>query len=107
MAEPNKEYWRDEQAAGYERKQRLLAPRKDELLDTIVDFIPFDSDARIHVIDVGAGQGALSERILSRFRAAHVTLLDASEQMLSVAERRLSGYGSRFSIEIGDFNSPE
>ena len=107
MAEPNKEYWRDEQVADYERKQRLLAPRKDELLNSIVEFIPFNPDAEIRVIDVGAGQGALSERILIRFSAAHATLLDASEQMLSVAEKRLSRYGPRFSIEIGDFNSPE
>ena len=107
MAEPNKEYWRDEQVADYERKQRLLAPRKDELLNSIVEFIPFNPDAEIRVIDVGAGQGALSERILIRFSAAHATLLDASEQMLSVAEKRLAGYGSRFSIKIGDFDSPE
>jgi len=88
MQEPNKDYWKDEQVTGYERKQRLLVPRKDEILDTIIDFIPFDEDDELRVIDVGAGQGHLSERILRRFKQAHVVLFDCSAEMLAVAKKR-------------------
>ena len=41
---PNKEYWTGRQVAEYERKQRLLVPRKDEMLQTLVDLIPFDRE---------------------------------------------------------------
>ena len=103
MQTPNKDYWKDRQVSDYDRKQRLLVPRKDELLDTVVDFLPFEEEQPVHILDVGAGQGALSERILQRFSQAHVTLLDASAEMLAVAEQRLAAYASRVSLGLGDF----
>jgi methylase of polypeptide subunit release factors len=81
MAEPNKDYWKQEKAIDYDRKQGVLIPRKDELLDTIVDFIPFAPDDQLRILDVGAGQGALSERILNKFQRARVRLLDSSSLM--------------------------
>lgn len=52
MAEPNKDYWKQEKAIDYDRKQGVLIPRKDELLDTIVDFIPFAPDDQLRILDV-------------------------------------------------------
>ena len=103
--EPNKEFWQGEEVSGYERKQRLVVPRKDEILDTIVDFIPYDEDQEFHVLDVGAGQGALSERVLTRFTRAHVTLCDSSAEMLAVAEKNLAEHASRISTVVSDFNA--
>ena len=31
--EPKKEYWQGKEVTDYERKQRLLVPRKNEILD--------------------------------------------------------------------------
>ena len=104
MTQPNKDYWTGNEVTIYERKQRLLAPRKDEVLDTIVDLVPFDEQHEFCIVDVGAGQGALSERILRRFERAHVVLFDASTEMLAVAEKRLARYAPRFSTMVGDFN---
>jgi len=50
--ESNKGYWKGQEVADYERKQRLLVPRKDEILDAVIDFIPFDESQDIHVLDV-------------------------------------------------------
>jgi len=107
MTQPNKDYWTSSQVTGYERKQRLLVPRKSELLDTIVDLVPFDENAEFCIVDVGAGQGALSERILDRFQGAYVVLFDSSIEMLAVAERRLARYTPRFSTMVGDLNEEE
>ncbi|RZB38264.1 MAG: hypothetical protein SRB2_00012 [Desulfobacteraceae bacterium Eth-SRB2] len=52
MAEPNKDYRKQEKAIDYDRKQGVLIPRKDELLDTIVDFIPFAPDDQLRILDV-------------------------------------------------------
>ena len=105
MREPNKDYWQGNEVTGYERKQRLLVPRKDELLDTIVENIPFDIRSPIRVLDLGTGQGALAERVLHRFENAHVTALDASGEMLNVLEKRLKGQEKRLTIVEGDFNT--
>jgi cyclopropane fatty-acyl-phospholipid synthase-like methyltransferase len=107
MAEPNKDYWRREKTIDYDRRQDVLIPRKDELLDTIVDFIPFAPKDQLRILDVGAGQGALSERILNKFPRARVCLFDASNEMLNVAEQRLNSFSDRFSTVIGDFNTPD
>ncbi len=105
--EPNKQYWQGEVVADYGRKQRLIVPRKDEILDTIVDLIPFDKDQDLHILDVGAGQGALSERALTHFTRAHVTLCDSSVEMLAVAEARLAAHASRISTVVSDFNAED
>jgi cyclopropane fatty-acyl-phospholipid synthase-like methyltransferase len=107
MKQPNKDYWTGDEVTAYERKQRLLVPRKDEILDTIVDLLPFDEQHDFCAVDVGAGQGALAERILRRFEHAHVVLFDASAEMLSVAENRLVSHAPRFSTVVGDFNDVE
>jgi cyclopropane fatty-acyl-phospholipid synthase-like methyltransferase len=102
--QPNKDYWTGQQVTDYPRKQSLLVPRKDELLEAIVDLFPFGPDEAFTVLDVGAGQGALSARILERFARARVMLFDASTEMLAVAEERLAHFTPRFSIVAGDFN---
>ncbi|MCX6013377.1 MAG: class I SAM-dependent methyltransferase [Chloroflexi bacterium] len=107
MLVPNTEYWMDKRVSDYDRRQRLLAPRKDEMLDTLIDFLPFQTTDKIHVVDIGVGQGALSEKILNRFPDAHITLLDNSSEMLEIAEKRLVDFKPRFSIVHKDFNSTE
>lgn len=102
-----KDYWQGCQVTDYERRQYLIVPRKDECLDMIVDFCPFGEDDEIHVVDLGAGQGALSKRVLARFKQAHVTLFDASDEMVAVAKEQLAEYKGRYSIVIGDFSDPD
>src|SRR5438105_4369654 len=51
---------------------------------------PCPRDARLAVLDVGAGYGAVSEELLEVFPAAQVTLQDYSQPMLSEAHRRLA-----------------
>lgn len=107
MIQPNKDYWQGCQVTDYERRQYLIVPRKDECLDTIVDFCPFGEDDEIYVVDLGAGQGALSKRVLARFKRAYVTLFDASDEMVAVAKEQLAEYKGRYSIVIGDFSDPD
>jgi tRNA (cmo5U34)-methyltransferase len=102
----NPDYWTGQEVTGYERKQRLLVPRKDEMLETIVALMPFDTQATISVLDVGAGQGALSARVLERFPQAEVTLFDASAEMLAVAEKRLARFAPRATLVQGSFDEP-
>lgn len=61
-------------------------PRLHEMLEAA----PFPADARLAVLDVGAGYGAVTEELLRLFPAAAVTLQDYSEPMLAEARRRLA-----------------
>ena len=56
-------------------------PRLREMLAAA----PFARDARLAVLDVGAGYGAVTEGLLQVFPAAEITLQDYSEPMLGEA----------------------
>ena len=63
----------------------IRRPRLREMLMAA----PFARDARLAVLDVGAGYGAVTEELLQLFPAAEITLQDYSEPMLAEARRRL------------------
>ncbi len=73
-------------------------PRLKEMLAAA----PFRRDARIAVLDVGAGYGAVSEELLKLFPAAAVTLQDYSEPMLAEARRRLAAHAARLRYVVCD-----
>ncbi len=103
----SQEYWKGNQVEIYEHKQRLVVPKKDEMLDIIVKLFPYSSDEKIKVLDVGAGKGALTERILYRFPNSIVTCLDSSQEMLRDARNRLSESKDRVHYIQSDFNDAD
>jgi len=105
--EKSEEYWKGDQVEIYEHKQRLVVPKKDEMLDIIVKLFPYSSDEKIKVLDIGAGKGALTERILDRFPNSKVTCLDSSQEMLKDARNRLSEFKDRVNYEQSDFNDAD
>src|SRR5712692_4624937 len=67
---------------------------------------PFPRDARLAVLDVGAGYGAVTEELLGLFPAAEVTLQDYSEPMLAEARRRLSAHADQLRVVVCDLTDP-
>jgi tRNA (cmo5U34)-methyltransferase len=57
-------------------------------------------------LDLGAGDGALTELMLSSFPAAEAVLVDFSEPMLARVEDRLGGRGWSWCIARGDLSDP-
>jgi len=62
-------------------------PMLDEVIGALIDHAPRDA----RVLDLGAGTGALSERILSRLPSVRLTLVDVDPAMLAQAKIRLAG----------------
>jgi len=69
----------------------------------MVGLIPFDQDARIRVLDIGTGQGAVAAIVLDAFPNASAVGLDVSEPMMEIAGERMARYGGRFEYFLGDF----
>ncbi|MGZ4137994.1 MAG: class I SAM-dependent methyltransferase [Actinomycetota bacterium] len=63
-----------------------------------LDWLEMPADARW--LDVGCGTGALSETILTRAKPAEVRGVDASEDFVAYARKRLED--TRFDAEVGD-----
>ena len=63
-------------------------------------------DARLAVLDVGAGYGAVTEELLRLFPAAEVTLQDYSTPMLAEARRRLAAHAGQLRVVTADLTDP-
>ena len=70
-----------------------------------IALVPFEEEAAIRVLDVGAGYGLVTAEVLRRFKNAQVTLQDVSEPMFSHARQRLEQDASRLTFVLGDFST--
>lgn len=92
----------DRHASAYDAARRRLVPCFDDFYGTAVAMLPFAHDAELRILDLGAGTGLLADRISSKFRHAHITLVDAAPAMLDHARQRFSGC-ERISYEVADY----
>ncbi len=74
--------------AEYDSLLRRAVPRYDEMIERTVEYTP---PGRRRVLELGCGTGNLSVAMVAAFPDASFTLVDASREMLDVAQARLAG----------------
>jgi len=84
----------------------ISVPKRDEQLAFLVDLFPWPADAPVRVLDIGAGFGAITQEILTRYPHSSVTYLDGSGEMMKLARERLAKYGERVTLHMGDLAYP-
>jgi len=102
----NLDYVREEfeqRAFDYDGLIPRLIPHYHEQQDLILQLIPFETNANIKVLDLGAGTGILSALILQAFPQANVLAFDMAENMLKVCQTNLSAFGKRLTLQQGNF----
>ena len=80
--------------ADYDALIRRYIRAYDEMIETAVTSVMQTPDLEL-VYDLGAGTGALSERLLERHPTCRVMLWDVDPGMLEQAEGRLERFGDR------------
>jgi SAM-dependent methyltransferase len=80
----------------------IIVPRRAEQLNLLIELLPFPADAPVRVLDLGAGYGAVTERILDHYPHASATCVDGSEAMVTEATKRLGRYEDRVRILKAD-----
>jgi tRNA (cmo5U34)-methyltransferase len=79
----------------------------DEIIDALTEHLrPASAAGGGRVLDLGAGTGALSERILDRFQETRLQLLDSDPKMLEQARIRLARLEDRIEVIEGSFCDP-
>jgi len=76
-------------------------------LQEMLALAPFAKDAKIRVLDVGGGNGQVTEAVLKAFPNAQVTLQDYSELMLERAAKRFEKYGDQVTYVLSDLFDPK
>jgi tRNA (cmo5U34)-methyltransferase len=90
----------------YDVEIRRFIPHYDDMLATGVELLAALAPADAHVVDLGAGTGALSAAVLGGLPGARVTLLDVDTTMLDEARRRLEPFNGRADFREASFLDP-
>ena len=93
----------DQTAATYDASRAKLIPPYERFYSTAVELLPFDREAKIRVLDLGAGTGLLSAFVRERFPNAHLRLVDMTESMLDRARQRLGS--TRVEYVVSDYGA--
>ncbi|MBE9185946.1 class I SAM-dependent methyltransferase [Microcoleus sp. LEGE 07076] len=93
----------EQRAFDYDGLIPRLIPHYREQQDLILQLIPFETNANIKVLDLGAGTGILSALILQAFPQAKVLAFDIAQNMLKICQTNLSAFGKRLRLQQGNF----
>ena len=74
-----------------------------DMHQAISNFIPFKSQDKFSVLDLGMGSGRLAKEILEKFPNSTLIGIDFSEQMLNMSNARLADFGRRVKLSNMDF----
>ena len=99
--------WTEEDSQVYQQLATIAVPARDEQIATIVALLPFGKDAEFSVVELGSGEGFLSEAILSCFPNARMLALDGSVAMRARASERLQRFESRFAVQSFNIEDPD
>jgi tRNA (cmo5U34)-methyltransferase len=90
----------DEISKKYDSQRRILIPCYDDFYNIAVEWLHLNTSTPT-ILDLGAGTGIFSQFVLEKYPQADITLLDFSEQMLSVARERFAGI-KNVSFQVAD-----
>jgi tRNA (cmo5U34)-methyltransferase len=87
----------------YDDWMKKALPNYADLFGTAMALLPFEPDARLEVLDLGAGTGLFSKHILEKYPQARFVLYDLAEKMLGVARERFKDHPKQFAYTLGDY----
>jgi SAM-dependent methyltransferase len=93
--------WQESDSATFLDFGRIFTPARHEIERVFLDLVPARKDESFLFVDIGTGQGWLSERILRHFEAARGIGLDGSHAMLEQAGALLAPFSER--VELRHF----
>lgn len=80
----------NEEAKEYDGIVKNLIPYYHQMVEALVNTLPFSNSEGIEVIDLGCGTGTISRAVKDSFPKAKITCLDIAPNMLRIAGGKLS-----------------
>jgi len=85
-------------------RQDATEPHRDAAFDVMAETLPFAAAAKIKILDIGSGYGALTAHLLRRFTNGMAVCQDGSAEMLALGREHLSGFKSRVEFVQSDLS---
>ena len=101
---PGAHWQRPELVSTFLRERRTVMPMLDVQEDIVARLLRRHGHEFTRFLDLGAGDGAMTELVLSVKPEAEAVLVDFSEPMLARVEQRLAGRPSRWQTVRGDLS---
>jgi tRNA (cmo5U34)-methyltransferase len=81
----------ENEAAIFDKLFFKVVPHYEEMLQALVDALPFRKKDRLKILDLGCGTGNLTQKLISVYSLAHITCIDMAENMLKMAKAKFKG----------------
>jgi len=92
------------QAEDYEKLMVRLVPQFLEQHEIIRELLP-EADKQYRVLDLGCGNGVLSEMVFDKLPRSHIVAFDLTENMLQAYSKKLAAHAGKFELRAGDFRT--
>jgi tRNA (cmo5U34)-methyltransferase len=89
------EGWTEANSEAFAALAEIAVPARHAQIEMLTRLIPAERDEAFAVVELGAGEGALAQAILSTFRRCRYMGLDRSARMRATLQRTLGRYGRR------------
>ena len=92
--------------SGWAKRQEDREAGRQEAFRVLAETIPFEKNAALKILDLGAGYGGLTQFLLRYFTNATAVCQDGSEEMAKLGHKRMKDFVGRFSYVVCDFSKP-
>lgn len=94
-----------QQASDYEALMIRLVPQYLEQHKIISNLLPNDNSKNYKILDLGCGNGVLSEIVLKKLPNVHLVGFDITNEMLNAYEQKISKYTNSYELIQGDYKT--
>lgn len=92
----------EQEAKEFDEIIQKLIPYYNEMVESLINAIPFSPNKEISVFDLGCGTGTIAKAIKEKFVNSRITCLDLAENMIKIAKTKLSNIKD-VEYVVGDF----
>ena len=98
--------WNNEKATTFVAMADIVVPERRTQFAIVADLLPFETDDQFSFVDIGCGEGFLSETILDQYPNAVCHATDVADEMIGKAQGLLVPYGDRVTISKHNIHDP-
>jgi len=79
----------EKEAVVFDKLFFKVMPHYEEMMQALIDALPFNRKDRLKIIDLGCGTGNLSKKLILAYPHACIKCIDMAENMLKMAKAKL------------------